>query len=132
MPNRMGKRCKLLASLMHHPLVPRMAIRNEAAMGDRKDLLIIGGGLVGMTLALAVARTGCSSHVVDQADPAELTAEGSDGRASALSTARWNLFNNIGVGEALEPFNCTRSEDGRLGNRGVSTCRSRWATPHKK
>lgn len=75
-------------------------------MGDRKDLLIIGGGLVGMTLALAAARKGFSSHVVDQADPAELTAEGSDGRASAISTASWNLFCNIGIGETLEPFAC--------------------------
>ena len=47
-----------------------------------------GGGLVGMTLALAAARKGLSSHVVDRADPADLTAEGFDGRASAISTAR--------------------------------------------
>ena len=35
----------------------------------------LGGGLVGMSLALAAARKGISSHVVDRADPAELTAE---------------------------------------------------------
>lgn len=75
-------------------------------MGDRKDLLILGGGLVGMTLALAAARKGISSHVVDRADPADLTAEGFDGRASAISTASWNLFKNIGIAEALEPFGC--------------------------
>ncbi|WP_427964836.1 UbiH/UbiF/VisC/COQ6 family ubiquinone biosynthesis hydroxylase [Altererythrobacter sp.] len=75
-------------------------------MSDRRDLLIIGGGLVGMALALAAARKGMSSHVVDRADPAELTAEGFDGRASAISTASWNLFCNIGIGEGLEPFAC--------------------------
>ncbi len=74
------------------------------AIDERRDLLILGGGLVGMTLALAAARKGFSSHVVDRADPAELTAEGFDGRASAISTASWNLFKNIGVAEALEPF----------------------------
>ena len=58
-------------------------------MNDRRDLLIIGGGLVGMTLALAAARKGFTAHVVDRADPAELTAEGFDGRASAISTASW-------------------------------------------
>ena len=75
-------------------------------MSDKQDLLIIGGGLVGMTLALAAARQGFSSHVVDQADPAALTAEGFDGRASAISTASWNLFCNIGIGDALEPYAC--------------------------
>jgi 2-octaprenyl-6-methoxyphenol hydroxylase len=76
------------------------------AMSDKRDLLIIGGGLVGMTLALAAARKGISSHVVDRADPAELTAEGFDGRATAISTASWNLFTNIGIADRLEPFGC--------------------------
>ena len=52
-----------------------------------------------MALALAAAKKGLSSHVVDRADPAELTAEGFDGRASAISTASWNLFGNIGLAE---------------------------------
>lgn len=75
-------------------------------MNDKRDLLILGGGLVGMTLALAAARKGMSSHVVDRADPAELTAEGFDGRASAISTASWSLFKNIGLAQRLEPHGC--------------------------
>jgi 2-octaprenyl-6-methoxyphenol hydroxylase len=75
-------------------------------MSDKRDLLILGGGLVGMTLALAAARKGLSSHVVDRADPAELTAEGFDGRASAISTASWNLFGNIGLADRLAPHGC--------------------------
>ncbi len=75
-------------------------------MAHKRDLLILGGGLVGMTLALTAAKKGLSSHVVDRADPAELTAEGADGRASAISTASWNLFTNIGIADALEPFGC--------------------------
>ncbi|HEU4821535.1 MAG TPA: FAD-dependent monooxygenase [Qipengyuania sp.] len=75
-------------------------------MSDRRDLLILGGGLVGMTLALTAAKKGISSHVIDRADPAELTAEGFDGRASAISTASWNLFRNIGIAPALEPQAC--------------------------
>lgn len=75
-------------------------------MSEKRDLVILGGGLVGMTLALAAARTGITSHVIDRADPAELTAEGADGRASAISTASWNLFTNIGLAERLDPLGC--------------------------
>jgi len=75
-------------------------------MSERRDLVILGGGLVGMTLALAAARAGISCHVVDKADPADLTAEGFDGRASAISTASWNLFGNIGLTDRLEPLGC--------------------------
>lgn len=75
-------------------------------MSDHRDLVILGGGLVGMTLALAAARAGITSHVVDKAAPEELTAEGADGRASAISTASWNLFTNIGLAERLDPLGC--------------------------
>ena len=70
---------------------------------DTRDLLILGGGLVGMTLALTAAKQGISSHVVDRANPADLLAEGFDGRASAISTASWNLFTNIGLTDQLAP-----------------------------
>ena len=75
-------------------------------MSETRDLVILGGGLVGMTLALAAAKAGMTCHVVDKADPAELTADGADARASAISTASWNLFGNIGIADALEPFAC--------------------------
>lgn len=73
---------------------------------ETRDLLILGGGLVGMALALAAARQGISSHVIDRADPAELTKEGFDDRATAISTASWNMFANIGIDDYLEPFAC--------------------------
>ena len=75
-------------------------------MTDKRDLIILGVGLVGMTLALAAARAGITSHVVDPADPAQLTADSFDGRASAISTASWNLLGNIGLAEMLEPLGC--------------------------
>lgn len=75
-------------------------------MSERRDLVILGGGLVGMTLALAAARQGITSHVVDKALPEELTAEGVDARASAISTASWNLLRNIGLEARLEPLGC--------------------------
>lgn len=75
-------------------------------MSDTRELVIIGGGLVGMTLALAAAKQGIASHVVDMADPSALTADGFDGRASAISTASWNLFTNIGLADRLAPQGC--------------------------
>ncbi|TDW65110.1 2-octaprenyl-6-methoxyphenol hydroxylase [Novosphingobium sp. PhB55] len=85
-------------------------MNDSAATQDQKaeyrDLIILGGGLVGMTLALAAARAGITSHVIDRADPADLTAEGADGRASAISTASWNLFTNIGLAPALKNLGC--------------------------
>ena len=56
--------------------------------------------------AFVAARAGITSHVIDKADPATLTAEGADGRASAISTASWNLFANIGLGDRLAPLGC--------------------------
>ncbi len=73
---------------------------------ETRDLLILGGGLVGMALALAAAKKGMSSHVIDRADPAELTAEGFDDRATAISTASWHLFTNIGIADGLDEFAC--------------------------
>lgn len=73
---------------------------------ETRDLVILGGGLVGMTLALAAAKKGLSSHVIDRAAPAELTAEGFDDRATAISTASWHLFENIGIAAGLEGFAC--------------------------
>lgn len=80
------------------------AAENSKTDGETRDLLILGGGLVGMTLALAAAKKGLSSHVVDRADPADLTKEGFDDRATAISTASWHLFSNIGIADGLEPF----------------------------
>ena len=54
-----------------------------------QDLVILGGGLVGMTLALAAAKKGLSSHVIDRADPAELTAEGFDDLTATVFDPLW-------------------------------------------
>ncbi|MFC4294348.1 UbiH/UbiF/VisC/COQ6 family ubiquinone biosynthesis hydroxylase [Novosphingobium tardum] len=77
-----------------------------SARGERRDVVILGGGLVGMTLAIGLARAGITSHVIDRAEPASVTGEGFDGRASAISTASWNLFTHLGLAERLEPKGC--------------------------
>jgi len=74
--------------------------------GPSADAVILGGGLVGMTLAIALARQGMTTHVVDAADPSDTTAANFDGRASAISTASWNLYTHLGMAEALATKGC--------------------------
>lgn len=80
----------------------------EQAMSDseRADVVILGGGLVGMTLAIGLSQQGIVSHVVDPADPAALTTNDFDGRASAISTASWNLYTHLGMADELAAKGC--------------------------
>jgi 2-octaprenyl-6-methoxyphenol hydroxylase len=70
------------------------------------DVVILGGGHVGMTLAIGLAREGIASLVVDSSDPATQTAQGFDGRASAISTASWNLYTHLGMADELAEKGC--------------------------
>ena len=70
------------------------------------DVIILGGGLVGATLALALDRHGIASIVVDPADPAVTLAAGFDGRASAVASASHRMLDAIGVGQALAGKGC--------------------------
>ena len=70
------------------------------------DAIILGGGLVGATLALALDAHGLSTVVIDPADPAVMLAPGFDGRASAVASASHRLLDAIGVGAALAGQGC--------------------------
>jgi 2-octaprenyl-6-methoxyphenol hydroxylase len=72
----------------------------------RANALILGGGLVGATLSLALARHGLTSVVVDPADPAVTLAPGFDGRASAIASASGRMFEAIGLSERLAGQGC--------------------------
>ena len=52
---------------------------------ERADVIILGGGLVGLSLALALDRHGLSALVVDPAEPASQVAQSYDGRATAVT-----------------------------------------------
>jgi 2-octaprenyl-6-methoxyphenol hydroxylase len=73
---------------------------------ERTDVIILGGGLVGLTLAIALDAHGLSATVVDPADPAATLAAGFDGRASAVASASWRMLEAIGVGERLKGQGC--------------------------
>ncbi|MEH3035209.1 MAG: UbiH/UbiF/VisC/COQ6 family ubiquinone biosynthesis hydroxylase [Sphingomonas adhaesiva] len=73
---------------------------------DHADVLILGGGLVGSALAVALDRHGLSAIVVDPADPAVTLTAGFDGRASAVASASHKMLDAIGVGAALAGKGC--------------------------
>ena len=72
----------------------------------RSDVLISGGGLVGQALALALAHHGLSSQIVDPADPVATIAPGFDGRASAIASATWQMFEVLGIAGRLAGHGC--------------------------
>ncbi|HEX8381428.1 MAG TPA: UbiH/UbiF/VisC/COQ6 family ubiquinone biosynthesis hydroxylase [Allosphingosinicella sp.] len=73
---------------------------------DRADVIILGGGLIGLTLAVALDRHGLSAIVVDPADPERNVAPAFDGRATAIASASWRMLEAIGVADRLEGEGC--------------------------
>ncbi len=65
------------------------------------DVIILGGGLVGLTLAAALDSGGVTSIVVDPLDPAAQAGAAYDGRATAVASASWKMLEAIGVAERL-------------------------------
>lgn len=87
------------------------------------DVLIVGGGLAGMPLALALAQGGLSVTLVDALDPATATGAGFDGRVSAVAFSSCRMLRQLGVTPHLEgqmqPINDIIVSDGRV--RGASS-----------
>lgn len=73
---------------------------------QRFDVIILGGGLVGLTQGIALSAHGVSCAVVDPADPNAAIAPGFDGRVSAIASATWKMLQTIGVGAHLEGKGC--------------------------
>ncbi len=87
------------------------------------DVAIIGGGLVGLATALALAHAGATVQIFDaQARETQLD-NTYDGRASAISYANFRMLNVLGVRDRLTPYACPIKTimvtDGRMG-RGAS------------
>ncbi len=69
----------------------------------RTDVLIGGGGMVGLTLAIALAKAGLSVAVADPLPRAASTDAAFDGRVSALSFAAVRMFEALGIWPHLAP-----------------------------
>jgi len=65
------------------------------------EVLIVGGGMVGLTLGCALAGAGVSVAVVDRADPAIQTAPAFDGRVSAIAQGSRRALDGAGLWRGL-------------------------------
>ena len=73
---------------------------------DRADVIIFGGGMVGLALAAALDSSGVSAVVIDPADPAPRTSSAFDGRTSAVSSSSMRMLETIGVTQQLPAPGC--------------------------
>jgi 2-octaprenyl-6-methoxyphenol hydroxylase len=73
---------------------------------DRADVIIFGGGLVGLALAAALDSSGLSGIVVDPADPLPRRDASFDGRTSAVSSSSMRMLETIGVADHLAERGC--------------------------
>src|SRR5258708_1731945 len=67
------------------------------------DVLIVGAGMAGATLALALASGGLKPLLLDRAPVSDQWAPSFDGRASAIAYSAFRQWKAIGVGPRLEP-----------------------------
>lgn len=89
--------------------------------GDRDtdlafDVLVVGAGMVGGSLAAALGRVGLRIAVVDREAPETLTATAFDGRTSAIAHGSKRILEGAGLWPALaeeaEPIRDIRVSDG--------------------
>jgi 2-octaprenyl-6-methoxyphenol hydroxylase len=66
---------------------------------DRADVIIFGGGMIGLALAAALDSSGLSTIVVDPADPETRKTAEFDGRTSAVSSSSMRMLQTIGVAD---------------------------------
>lgn len=79
------------------------------------DVLVSGGGLAGLTLALALDQAGLSVTVIDTEPPAAQLAPVHDGRSVALASAVWRMLEALDVARrigAAEPLRQILVSDG--------------------
>jgi 2-octaprenyl-6-methoxyphenol hydroxylase len=81
----------------------------------RTRVLIVGGGMVGQSLGLALAREGIACVIADRESPDIQTSPPFDGRASAIAAASWRMLQRLDVADRIrdvQPIDQIRVSDG--------------------
>lgn len=81
------------------------------------DVIIVGGGLVGATMALALAQRGLEIDLIDREPASTRLAPEHDGRASAIAAASRSLFEQLAlpIADHGEPIRTIRVTDRNRG-----------------
>jgi 2-octaprenyl-6-methoxyphenol hydroxylase len=97
---------------MPQPNIPE----SPAATATRSELIVVGGGLVGLSLGIACASAGLAVAVIDREDPARMAGEAFDGRTSAIAFGSQRILAGIGLWDGIaaeaEPIREIRVADG--------------------
>lgn len=99
----------------------RAARRPGAAKTEAQafEVLVVGGGLAGLSMASALASAGVTVAIVDREDPVKMISAPYDGRSSALARGSQQVLNAIGVwpemAAAAQPILDIRVSDGKIG-----------------
>ncbi len=100
---------------MDNPAIPAIL----SGMKHDSDIVIVGGGLNGPALALALAQSGLSVTIVDALPEPVRRSAAFDGRAYALALASVRLLRAIGVWDSIadqtQPILEIKVSDGRAG-----------------
>lgn len=80
-------------------------------MKNKYDVIIVGGGMVGSTLACALAKTSLQIAVIEPFIPADIQLNDEyDLRVSAISHASQQVFEHLGVWAGIEARRCCAYE----------------------
>jgi 2-octaprenyl-6-methoxyphenol hydroxylase len=82
------------------------------------DVIISGGGLVGLSLALALDQGGLHVAVIDRLAPSMQLEDHFDGRAAAIGFATYRMMQSLGMAAhigAVQPIKQIMVSDGRVG-----------------
>ena len=72
-------------------------------MNKQTDIVIIGGGMAGLSMAVALAGSGMQVAVVDKAPFSEQHLPAFDGRVSAIALGSQRMLGRLGIWEAMAP-----------------------------
>ena len=91
------------------------------------EVIVAGGGMVGLAFATALAQAGIDVLVVDRQDPAEQRDEAADGRSSAIARGSQQALAVLGLWDGMAPAAAPiidiRISDGRPYPSGLGSVR---------